>query len=593
MFAKQFQYVLDVQREAETDDGSELGSLLKDCKRLCHICKAQSYSREAGSVSTTLASHVPPQPLCDELVRLYLRTFETVYRVLHIPTFRLQYTSFRAAQDSVSLDFIAQLLLVCALGTCLYGESHLPGLNLRASALHWIAAAQAWMSSPSEKARLNLHGLQTRCLLLLAKQTLPGGSEMAWISAGASIRAAMLLGLHHSPSKLSDIGDFEAEMRKRLWATIMDLQLQLSIETGGPPMISEADYDCEPPSNLDDVQLDSGTGEASRLAKPMTTFTATSIQCALMRTLPIRLEVAKYLNDFSSEQTFDETLRLGNKLKAVLDENMRLLRSFAGQHHRPTDFQTKFFELLTYRFLLVLHSPYAVEAKKNPRYYFSHKVCLDVSLSLLRCSLGAPASLATAFQAAEEDYARLQVFGNGLFRNSPLRAVRFVCSELLRQLEDDQGQIDSAFHSLGRQELYRIVVEYVQLLAKRIEAGETTIQAHVFFSGLLAHIDALQASRPSKDEIVAAMKRSLEFCQSMLRANSGDHSHHGNVDELVAVLEDAGPLIPESSTTICTTGPPLLDSSLWFDLVSRTFPAYRLLSCSHMCSLPKVPWVAN
>ncbi|KAK4240411.1 hypothetical protein C8A03DRAFT_13237 [Achaetomium macrosporum] len=567
-----FQYVLDVHREAETDDRSELHSLLKECKRLCRICKAQPHLHDPAFGSTTLASNVPQQPLCDELVRLYLRTFETVYRILHVPTFRLQYAAFQSDPHGTSAVFVAQLLLVCALGSCLYGGSDIPRYSLRASALRWIAATQAWIGSPSEKSRLNLSGLQTQCLLLVAKLAFPGGPELVWISAGSLVRAAMLLGLHHDPSKLPGISSFECEMRRRLWATILDLQIQSSIESGGPPMISETDYDCGLPSNIDDAQLDpspGGSGVAA-VAKPLAVFTGTSIQCALMRTLPVRLEVAKYLNDFGSEQTYDETLRLGSKLRAVLEENMRLFRSYSSQHQQPTAFQVKLFELLTYRFLLVLHFPFAIKARKNPQYYFSHKVCLDLSLSLLRCQPTAPNSLATSFQAVEEDYARLQVLGSGIFRNSPLRAVIFVCIELLVQLEDDMGQIGSTFNSLGRQELYKIVAEYVQLLAKRIEAGETTVRGHVFFNCLLAHIDALQASRPSKDDILAAMKRSLEFCQNMLKAMAQAYSGSNGTTGPGVVLDDAAQTLPGSATTASSADSGLLDNSLWFDLVGNT-----------------------
>ncbi|KAK3309843.1 uncharacterized protein B0T15DRAFT_386897 [Chaetomium strumarium] len=584
-----FQYVLDVHREAETDDRSELHSLLKECKRLCRICKAQPHLRDPGFGSASLASNVPQQPLCDELVRLYLRTFETVYRILHVPTFRLQYATFQSDPSATSPIFVAQLLLVCALGSCLYGGSDIPRYSLRASALQWIAATQAWIGSPSEKSRLNLSGLQTQCLLLVTKLAFPGGPELTWISAGSLVRTAVMLGLHHDPSKLPGISSFEGEMRRRLWATILDLQVQSSIESGGPPMISETDYDCGPPSNIDDAQLDPGVSGVAAMAKPLTNFTGTSIQCALVRTLPARLEVAKYLNDFGSEQTYDETLRLGNKLRVVLEENMRLFRSYSGQQQQPTAFQVKLFELLTYRFLLVLHFPFAIKARKNPRYYFSHKVCLDLSLSLLRCHPAAPNSLATSFQAVEEDYARLQVLGSGIFRNSPLRAVIFVCIELLVQLEDELGQIGSTFNSLGRQELYKIVAEYVQLLAKRIEAGETTVRGHVFFSGLLAHIDALQASSPSKDDIRAAMKRSLEHGQNILKVMAQAHSaSSGGAIGPGAVLEDAGQTLPGSATTASSADSGLFDNSLWFDLVGDVHSPVRnpLLGLPWLVALP-------
>ncbi|KAK3298359.1 uncharacterized protein B0H64DRAFT_73345 [Chaetomium fimeti] len=572
----EFQYILDVQRAAETDKNSEIQSLLKECKRLCRVCKSLPYLRGPAnpSTATSLADDLPPQRTCDELVRLHLRTFESVHRILHVPTFRVQYASFWANPRAASPGFTAQLLLIAALGSCFYHELETSRWSLRASALRWISNAQAWLSSPSEKSRLNIMGLQTHCLLLLAKQAYPGGPELVWISAGSLLRAAMQLGLHHDPAKLPDLSGFEAEMRRRLWATILDLQIQASIESGGSPLISQRDYDCEPPSNIDDSQLVDGPdgGRLPPPSKPITIFTDTSMQCALMRTLPIRLEVAKYLNDFSSEQSYDETLRQGQRMRTVLEENMRLFKSFGGQHQQPTPFQIKLFELLTYRFLLALHFPYAIRARKNPKYYFSHKVCLDLSLSLLHYNTtGATVDpLAANSLAVEDDYTRLRVLGGGLFRDCPLRAIIFVCIELLMQLEDDQGHhfAPSTYTSLGRQELYKVVTEYVKLLAKRIEAGETTVRGHVFFSSVLAHFDALQAGRPSKHDILAAMRKSLEFCQSMLKAMSQEYypsaaGSGGNNLLLDSVMQQAS----ESSTTASTESG-LLDNTAWFDFVS-------------------------
>ncbi|KAK3332998.1 hypothetical protein B0T19DRAFT_458077 [Cercophora scortea] len=607
----EFGYVLEVQREAELDKHSEIQSLLNECKRLCRVCKSMPYSRDpptatAFSVAAhSLADSLPPQRTCDELVRLYLRTFESVYRVLHVPTFRVQYASFWANPQAQTANstFTAQLLLICALGSCFYQDKETSRASQRASALRWISTAHSWMSSPSEKSRLNISGLQTQCLRVLAKQAYPGGPELVWISAGALVRAAMQLGLHHDPSKLPGVGDFEAEIRRRLWATILDLQIQSSIESGGSPLISYTDYDCEPPSNFDDTQLDPNASSLPSLPRPVSVFTDASMQCALMRTLPIRLEVAKYLNDFSSQQTYDETLRLGHKLRGVLEEHTRLFRSFAGQRQQPTPFQIKLFELLTFRFLLALHFPFAIRAKKNPTYYFSHKVCLDLSLSLLHYNISTTVTTATAnpaltannnFQrpaAPEDDYTRLRVLGSGIFRDSPLRAVIFVCIELLMQMEPVDaegggggsgsslqaplGQYPSIYNALGRQELHKVVAEYVQLLARRIEAGETTVRGHVFFSGVLAHLDALQAGRPARADILAAMRKSLEFCQGMLKAIAQEHyaataasrveSENGS-----AFLEDIGSLLAgvgPGSTASSAESAGTFDSTAWFDFL--------------------------
>lgn len=57
--------------------------------------------------------------------------------------------------------------MVLSIGASLYPESD---SKLRSSVHQWIYAAQSWFSSPFEKSRLNLSGLQVFCLLLIARQ---------------------------------------------------------------------------------------------------------------------------------------------------------------------------------------------------------------------------------------------------------------------------------------------------------------------------------------------------------------------------------------------------------------------------------------
>lgn len=103
-------------------------------------------------------------------------------------------------------------------------------------------------------------------------------------------------------------------MRRRLWATVLEIVLQSSMDSGGPPLISCYDFDCESPSNLDDEQLYEA-GNSLPKAKPTDTFTQTSVQVVLMKSFPIRLKIATLLNGFRTNLSYDETLRLGAELR--------------------------------------------------------------------------------------------------------------------------------------------------------------------------------------------------------------------------------------------------------------------------------------
>ena len=62
----------------------------------------------------------------DQLVQLYLDTFETTWRILYVPTFLKQYADYWASPQTPGMGFVAQLLLVMAAGSRFY----MPSLEL-------------------------------------------------------------------------------------------------------------------------------------------------------------------------------------------------------------------------------------------------------------------------------------------------------------------------------------------------------------------------------------------------------------------------------------------------------------------------------
>lgn len=191
--------------------------------------------------------------MCDTLVDAYLRTFELIYRVIHIPFFWEEYRRFWAQPQSTSTYFLMKLVLIFALGTTFYlGRSN--RAHLRRLAHTWIYAAQWWLVGPSEKSTVNLDGLQVGCLLLLARQTnsLPGTS---WLSAGSILRMAMDMGLNRSPDLFPALSVYQSEMLARLWATVLELTLLSSPDAAMPLPFSLQDIDRAAPSNLDDEKF--------------------------------------------------------------------------------------------------------------------------------------------------------------------------------------------------------------------------------------------------------------------------------------------------------------------------------------------------
>ncbi|KAF7951395.1 hypothetical protein EAE96_006708 [Botrytis aclada] len=492
--------------------GGEVFDLLSKCKALGK--KAKELRGAKSSVPSEYRDFVPDRETSDRLVNAYFRTFESVYRILHIPTFEEEYASYWKNPAAADMAFIIKLLLVMAIGTSFY-EDPIQPTSLHPKAQHWIAAAQAWVSSPLEKQRLNIVGLQIHCLLLIARQVKSVGGDLTWISSGSVYHLAMSLGLHRDPVHFPKIGPYHAEMRRRLWATVLELSLQSSQDLGMSPLINTQDYDTELPANIDDSEISEATKKAP-IPKPVTTFTRTSIQISLMRTFCTRLEIAKAVNNFRNEISYEDTLRLGSTLSTANRSSSALLQSFLRSNFepKPNPFQIKLHDFYSTHFLLALHTPYAIKAKVNPTYYFSRKVCLETSLSLLAPGISLPGQLNLS---QPDDWTLFTWVASGITRGSYINAHIGIGLELNQQLEEDPPLSLSINPPPPQQvELLRVLRGGCDWASNRIMRGDTNIKGHVFISCLCGQIEALQKATPADEGIITEARRSVNHCLQLM-----------------------------------------------------------------------------
>lgn len=489
----------------EADRGGELRSLMDQCKRVGRQIKAQH--RVPQLTPQALREHVPPREVADPLVEAYLRTFETVVRILHVPTFKDEYERYWADPDAANATFEVRLLAVMAVGTCFLEHSaSFAAAHLRAT--RWIHAVQAWLSSPHEKSRMNLAAVQVHCLVLLARLANATDAELIWISTGSLVRTAMQLGLHRDPRHIPGTSGCRAEMRRRLWHAVLEIALQSSLDSGGPPLVSPEDYDCEPPANVDDDGLECPDGERVE-SRPEGTFTQTSVAVALAKTLPVRLKITKTINGIRPSPSYEAVLALNSQLAEALRDNSISDCSSSGPL-RPSRFQKATYDVLTQRVLMPLHRFFANKAASNPVYYYSHKVSLEVAVRFLE---EVPAA------AADADYRRLICRGRGIWSGTLLLAALAVAAELTTQARR-RGDVFAAgaTNAAVPARLRALLEGFVELMAERVRTGETNVKGHMFGKCILAHIDAMQRREEPEKGMMAAATASLEFCRGVLAA---------------------------------------------------------------------------
>jgi hypothetical protein len=482
-------------------------------------------------------------------VDAYFRTFESVYRILHRPTFCHAYEKYWENPAAADTSFLILFQLCMAIGTCFQDDV----AALRRSAAQWIHEAQIWLVSPAEESLVSFAGLQVMCLLHLARGTCDVGGNVAWISAGSLLRTAMHLGLHRDPDNQPNMSVFDAEMRRRLWASILEIVLQSSLDSGAPPLLTLSDFDTRPPSNYDDEQL-AENAKFPSIPRPPSAFTQTTVQIALLRSFPVRLAIAHYVNHFRSSATFEETLKWNNELTNACRALSATFQPFydpAGiLPKRLSLFQLRLAEHMVHRFFLALNYPWLWSAHNNPTYYFARKMCVETSLKLYRAiATGSPAGdSGTASQS--DDFTRLATCGYGAFRSVPTLAVLTICLELLWQVQEDRSfrQSMSIDHPMDRpapgheadvnssvgmgigsgaaprQELLEAVKYSIGWTERRVRCGETNVKGYLLFSALLCQAQALQrgASDAEVERLVlSTVGEDLNQCVLLLKDAAG------------------------------------------------------------------------
>jgi hypothetical protein len=292
-------------------------------------------------------------------------------------------------------------------------------------------------------------------------------------------------------------------MRRRLWATVMEMNVQAALDAGMPPNILLRDFDTEPPSSLNDRDINDCTKEMAQSSA--TKVTDTSLQRFLFNSLGPRLEILRIMNGVSSEMTQAEVIALTSEIKnACIDR-----RTHIRVNHNDVEEQVfchNLTDLFLRRFLLSLHRPWANRARTSPLFYFSRKVVYDSATALL-------------LPQHNEDFTHLILRGGGIFKNRMIHVSLALASELLVEIEE-QGSPTSFMDQPWnyRNMLLAAVKEAQQQSAQRMRFGETNVRLHMKLSIVLSQAEDLLPGQSRQEQMIQSAKNSLEMSYGTIKA---------------------------------------------------------------------------
>lgn len=480
---------------------AEIGNLLQKCKVLARGIKVGRPTRYLSCPEFSLVP--PPRAVADTMIRLYFRYFESTHRILHAPSFWTEYDRYWDCPDNVPIGLRFKIFLVIAIGSILYKHGD-KEVEFRNTVHQWVYAAQTWLSGPLEKDRLNITGLQAHCLTILARQIFCLGGDLVWTSIGSLLHRAIQIGLHHDPKYLPAMPVLQAEVRRRLWATILEMVVQSSLDSGMPPRISFDEFDTEAPSNNNDDEID----ESATVLQPHPKgeHTTTSIQLILLSSLRTRHRILQLLNGLSSEYSYVDVLALSSDIIKACGASS--IPADQNENSAVTPFHRNLLDYLVRRFLLPLHCPFSSRARTNPLFYYSRRASLDAAVAIIS-------------PEPDECFSRLMAIGGGMFREGIRYANIVVSLELIAQAEAQRFDLTLHRSSKYRALLKQTVKEMISLSVERIQHGETNIKSHTFLSMVIAQVESIEVGTSCELKIAQSARDSLQFCHDLLQAQAG------------------------------------------------------------------------
>lgn len=362
---------------------------------------------------------LPARETVDHLVHLYFDNFENIYRILHRPSFWKEYQMFWEDHDAANPAFIITVLLIMAAASCLslkeqptyIGDSSLA----RERADLWIEVSEWWLGRHSQK-HIYLAIWQIRCLLVVVKQVNVAKKKRIWTAAGTLVREAMSAGFHRDPSCLGEkVTVFDQEMRRRLWATMIELDLQASIDRGMPSASAGIPSDTAPVLNINDEDL---TLECERapIPKPWGEYTSGSFLHISNASFSLRVSLNSVGNDLGSPLQYEEVLNYEEMITNELEKLPPQLESGESQNIQGMPLVARtLLDIQLRQFLIMLHAPFAREAGTNSRYLVSRMMCFNAAASII------------------EQYSKLARSGSSmllLLRHDYFRGALIICHNL-------------------------------------------------------------------------------------------------------------------------------------------------------------------
>lgn len=334
--------------------------------------------QHVGIQDEKLHTLLPPQTDVNRAVDLYLESYDRIYHVLHAPSFwESYYSMWQGRLSDAPRHTVVMVLLMVACVSCV-GPEHpwtyvANSSKTRERAITITQACEGWIDRQSQK-RVSAADFQIRFLLCLTKQTTARKYKRTWTEIGNLLRFCMSAGLHRNPDLIrKPTTSLEKELRRRIWAAVLDFELQASFDRGmiSAPWLLQSDT--PPPSNVHDGELLSAELPPSRSAK---NFTSTWYLSTSNNTVMLRSTLNTVLNNIRHVLNFEQVKQYTDEIESYLDSMPEI-----SAHESEEAYSLYRLKLLQYQ--LALHNRFLRSAVTSSERTFSTMVIIETASKII------------------------------------------------------------------------------------------------------------------------------------------------------------------------------------------------------------------
>ncbi|KAF2185483.1 hypothetical protein K469DRAFT_665085 [Zopfia rhizophila CBS 207.26] len=352
------------------------------------------FGRHRHATRNEILAAIPKRTEADELLMIYFSSMDLTPTLIHKPTFLKEYGEFWNRPRDTPIMWLGLLFTMFCVATrvmdILENEGDGP------YGLHESSLCSARMDFYREKivqcliladySKCPPYTAETMILYFVAEYFRSQDSQFGtWILAGMIVRIAFRMGYHREPSRFPNITPFKAEMRRRIWTMIVQLDLMSSSQVGLPRMIQKSMHDTEEPRNLLDDDLDENMTELPP-ARPDSESTVMAYALIRNRILDVFARIMDLANSMK-QPAYQTLMELDDALKTVYEKIPPGMQAVCARDVGFTDSDADMRRLsLGLAFLrakLMLHRPYLILGRTDSRYEYSRLSCIDAALEIL------------------------------------------------------------------------------------------------------------------------------------------------------------------------------------------------------------------